>query len=22
MNKIYCLKYCHITKNLIAVSEL
>ncbi|CAD5551651.1 hypothetical protein B9R23_004238 [Escherichia coli] len=22
MNKIFCLKYCHITKNLIAVSEL
>ncbi|CAD6024054.1 helix-turn-helix domain-containing protein [Escherichia coli] len=22
MNKIYCLKYCHITKSLIAVSEL
>ncbi|WP_164837534.1 ESPR-type extended signal peptide-containing protein, partial [Shigella flexneri] len=22
MNKIYYLKYCHITKSLIAVSEL
>ncbi|ENC0925104.1 ESPR domain-containing protein, partial [Escherichia coli] len=22
MNKIYSLKYCHITKSLIAVSEL